>query len=464
MSPSHGSTAVTLHFKERHSGRQPLYRPAALRRNGSVSRELFNHPSPPHSPSLAATESKSQSWLSTLAAPFSPSNPDASKQLDASCVRGRMLPRSQWKRDEDSEQCADPDCSQRFDLLNRRHHCRTCGDIFCASHSSRSTFLWPAPGDDAVPAFTPRGTPRATPRSSAVDLPSLVYSVSPSNASAISTASSNNSSNASSTPTSSPPNHPTLMPLSARVCDRCYFSVPDPQGVGAPLLTPPVLPQSHLPAFAAFASASSRPMTLRHPHGSRASSRSRASSPGHSPPGSKSRSRQGSATSASSTTPSEYSTPSTSVERLPYASSSSSAGTSPEELCFVPARAQSQPRRKSSLSRASSASRGAVAARGSSLPRLQRQPLRSTAVTTPRPVQEAVPSSDDDSDALTEVEGDDSAAPRAHDFAAGPAGDGDEGEDEDDERRHDETIRERRRLQQEFGSVQGGPWQSWATF
>lgn len=92
-------------------------RPAALRRNGartplrssrrlaltrtshtgSVSRELFNHPSPPHSPSLAATESKSQSWLSTLAAPFSPSNPDASKQLDASCVRGRMLPRTQWK-------------------------------------------------------------------------------------------------------------------------------------------------------------------------------------------------------------------------------------------------------------------------------------------------------------------------------------------------------------------------------
>ncbi|KAL7341857.1 hypothetical protein BJY59DRAFT_648086, partial [Rhodotorula toruloides] len=76
-----------------------------------------------------------------------------------------MLPRSQWKvrsssdcwregtvltplarvrqqPDDEAENCADPDCSLRFDLINRRHHCRTCGDIFCAAHSSRSTLLW----------------------------------------------------------------------------------------------------------------------------------------------------------------------------------------------------------------------------------------------------------------------------------------------------------------------------------
>lgn len=41
--------------------------------------------------------------------------------------------------------------------------------------------------------------------------------------------------------------------------------------------------------------------------------------------------------------------------------------------------------------------------------------------------------------------------------------DGEEDSDEDDER-HERTVKERRRLQQEFGSVQGGPWQSWATF
>ncbi|BGP50292.1 hypothetical protein JCM10450v2_006208 [Rhodotorula kratochvilovae] len=445
------STAVTLHFKERGS-RTPLYRPAALRRNGSVSRDLFAHPSPPHSPSVAASEAK-PSWLSTLAAPFSPNNPDANKQLDASFVRGRMLPRSQWKRDEDVEQCADPDCSQRFDLLNRRHHCRTCGDIFCASHSSRSTFLWPSGDDDAAPAWTPRGTPRATPRSSSVDLPSLAYSVSPSNASAISCASSNNSSNTSSTPTSSPPN-PSLMPLSARVCDRCYFSVPDPTGLCAPLLTPPV-PGATIPTWS-FADSFSRPMTLRHPH-SRASSASRASSPAHSPPGlgvsalarSKSRSRQGSATS-SSTTPSEYSTPSTSVERLPYASSSS-AGTSPEELCIAAGR------RKSSLSRASG--RGVSPAASSGLRASSTSRRAVTAATAYRAVKEVDEA--EESDASTEVEDE----PRAFDFAtaASNAAANDDDDDDDDER-HNETIRERRRLQQEFGSVQGGPWQSWATF
>ncbi|GAA5899805.1 hypothetical protein JCM8208_004568 [Rhodotorula glutinis] len=499
------STSVTLHFKERGS-RQPLYRPAALRRNGSVTREMYAHPSPPLSPSLAATEAKSSSWLSSL---VSPSLDAPKQQLDVSSVRGRMLPRSQWKRDDEAEQCADPDCSQRFDLLNRRHHCRTCGDIFCASHSSRSTFLWPSAGDDAAPAWTPRGTPRATPRSSAVDLPSLAYSVSPS-ASAISCASSNNSSStaSSSTPTSSPPSSlPSLMPLSARVCDRCYFSVPDPSGATTPLLTPPV-PGGGAPINPwSFADSFSRPMTLRHPH-SRASSASRASSPAHSPPGAagssersgsasrgtQARSRQGSATSGSSSTApstSEYSTPSTSVERLPCAAtagSSSSAGTSPEELCM--AQAALQRRRKNSLSlasrRAASASRGTLPApagaapgasglRASSVPPRRQGSSASLAAPSASQAYRAQQAShasasrskahaeEDESDASTEVEDD---APRAADFAsfgpprAGAGSDDDDESDDDDDERHNETIRERRRLQQEYGSV----GMSWATF
>lgn len=100
-------------------------RPAALRRNGesrerlcrshsvlkyearagSVSRDLFAHPSPPLSPSIAVTESRSSSWLTSLAGPFSPTLAnanDASKELGSggagtAVVRGYMIPRSQWK-------------------------------------------------------------------------------------------------------------------------------------------------------------------------------------------------------------------------------------------------------------------------------------------------------------------------------------------------------------------------------
>jgi hypothetical protein len=73
---------------------------------GSVSRDLFAHPSPPHSPSIAVTESRSSSWLNSLAGPFSPSaasaNDASNKELGATSgvaavVRGYMIPRSQWK-------------------------------------------------------------------------------------------------------------------------------------------------------------------------------------------------------------------------------------------------------------------------------------------------------------------------------------------------------------------------------
>ncbi|GAA5908442.1 hypothetical protein JCM5296_002163 [Sporobolomyces johnsonii] len=432
QSSHHGSTAVTLHFRERQNGKQPLYRPAALRRNGSHASEMLLNASPPHSPSLATTEAKS-TWLGSLAAaaasPWSPVNPDASKELTAPTVRGRMLPKSQWKPDEHAQQCADPDCSLRFDLLNRRHHCRTCGDVFCAAHSSRSTFLWPVSDDEAPHAFTPRGTPRATPRSSALDLPSLAYSVSPTSSAASSNASSNASSistsstASSSTPTSSPTPQPALFPVSARVCDRCYFSAPQP------LLTPPSYgtPIAPYPANCAFSNPSTRPLTLRHPR-SRTPSSSRQSSPGHSPPPvagsglgrSKSRSRQGSA--ASLSTGSEgaaYSSPATSVEGLPSA--------------------------PGSARKLSSSNRGL-------------SPATSLRQSLP---EEEPHLSDEEEGASTEVE--DDALPGLK-VVHEPPEYLDSSDDEEAEAQHEAHIRERRRLQQEFGSVQGGPWQSWATF
>jgi len=41
-----------------------------------------------------------------------------------------FLSKDQWVKDKDCKRCFA--CSSRFDLMNRRHHCRMCGNIFDA--------------------------------------------------------------------------------------------------------------------------------------------------------------------------------------------------------------------------------------------------------------------------------------------------------------------------------------------
>jgi len=45
--------------------------------------------------------------------------------------------RNHWKPDPSSPTCDSPTCSRPFTLFIRRHHCRRCGSIFCAPHSTR---------------------------------------------------------------------------------------------------------------------------------------------------------------------------------------------------------------------------------------------------------------------------------------------------------------------------------------
>ena len=42
-----------------------------------------------------------------------------------------QLCRDHWLPDKDASACMDDSCGVPFTLLNRRHHCRCCGDIFC---------------------------------------------------------------------------------------------------------------------------------------------------------------------------------------------------------------------------------------------------------------------------------------------------------------------------------------------
>ena len=41
-----------------------------------------------------------------------------------------------WKPDHARPYCQDLDCSKKFGMLQRKHHCRFCGDVYCDSCTS----------------------------------------------------------------------------------------------------------------------------------------------------------------------------------------------------------------------------------------------------------------------------------------------------------------------------------------
>jgi len=49
-------------------------------------------------------------------------------------VQGTYPTRQHWVPDNQATVCMQFGCSLRFNAINRRHHCRRCGKIFCASH------------------------------------------------------------------------------------------------------------------------------------------------------------------------------------------------------------------------------------------------------------------------------------------------------------------------------------------
>merc|ERR1712228_169919 len=46
-----------------------------------------------------------------------------------------------WIKDGDRKFCAHKECSSEFTTINRRHHCRHCGDIFCPACTTKKVKL-----------------------------------------------------------------------------------------------------------------------------------------------------------------------------------------------------------------------------------------------------------------------------------------------------------------------------------
>ncbi|RMZ92138.1 hypothetical protein DV736_g620, partial [Chaetothyriales sp. CBS 134916] len=135
-------------FKQLRPLKSPLYVPAVLRPT-----EHFSTPvTPPKSQqgsidSIRAAEVNAQETqvrldLEALATDF----------LELGEVTGPPT-HEHWKPDQASPQCDSPHCSTTFNLFVRKHHCRHCGHIFCASHATRTITL------DQNAQFHPDGMP-----------------------------------------------------------------------------------------------------------------------------------------------------------------------------------------------------------------------------------------------------------------------------------------------------------------
>ncbi|KAA1475442.1 hypothetical protein DENSPDRAFT_883561 [Dentipellis sp. KUC8613] len=117
------------------------------------------------SPDLSPSSSASTSSLPSLAE--SPSTASSSSLASLQSLAGTpirtnehlavLLPKHLWKPDSHASHCETFVCHKRFTLFERRHHCRKCGGLFCATCTTRTTPLL----DTTALSFLhpPRGTP-----------------------------------------------------------------------------------------------------------------------------------------------------------------------------------------------------------------------------------------------------------------------------------------------------------------
>ncbi|KAG6332503.1 hypothetical protein ID866_6588 [Astraeus odoratus] len=102
--------------------------------------------------SLAESSSRSPSTRRLHIAP--PSTPRANEHLAV------LLPRNLWKPDALASTCDNFFCRVPFSLLERRHHCRKCGGVFCQQCTSQMTHLLDVSNLDFL--HPPRNVPIVT--------------------------------------------------------------------------------------------------------------------------------------------------------------------------------------------------------------------------------------------------------------------------------------------------------------
>ncbi|KAM0713708.1 hypothetical protein Q7P37_010670 [Cladosporium fusiforme] len=154
-----------LHVRQLRPQKQPLYTPACLRPTTDSRPKDIPGPRAPDTPPSskqssfdsgkfgmdmpeAPTSSAQESDLDLLRLGLSRA---ASEGIDEEYGEVTGPPTvAHWKPNESAESCAL--CSTAFTWYFRKHHCRRCGDVVCASHLTRTVPL------DQNARYNPNGT------------------------------------------------------------------------------------------------------------------------------------------------------------------------------------------------------------------------------------------------------------------------------------------------------------------
>ena len=124
-------------YKQLRPLKSPLYVPAVLRPT-----EHFSTPTtPPKSQHGSFDNMKQSAADAALQAAQGQQDLDFfgnwTHDNDLGDVTGPPT-RDHWKPDVASPSCDSPHCSSNFNLFVRKHHCRHCGHIFCATHAPQT--------------------------------------------------------------------------------------------------------------------------------------------------------------------------------------------------------------------------------------------------------------------------------------------------------------------------------------
>lgn len=65
----------------------------------------------------------------------------------------KLLSEKEWQKDNQVTTCSFKNCNCQFNWFIRKHHCRSCGQIYCHTHSSNRLPLFKKP-QDKVPVFS----------------------------------------------------------------------------------------------------------------------------------------------------------------------------------------------------------------------------------------------------------------------------------------------------------------------
>ncbi|KAJ5746854.1 uncharacterized protein N7511_008550 [Penicillium nucicola] len=150
---------LPLQSRQLRPPKGPLYVPAALR---PTERPQKSSPMTPPRSVHGSLDSLSEDAAEPLSRRFTMEShtSNISKSAQHEWMKNESLgevtglpTREHWKADSASSNCDSPTCRSSFGIFLRRHHCRHCGHVFCASHTPHLVPL------DQNARFHPEGEP-----------------------------------------------------------------------------------------------------------------------------------------------------------------------------------------------------------------------------------------------------------------------------------------------------------------